>query len=202
CGGGGTAPDGNVAEVADAGDETEAPEVEVPCPPEERAALAEEVRRIADGIEPCLSVRIDYPSWSTHARVRVDPYCSDICHSRPDLISAQIDRAARAEQAVRDAVLPLESDCLRYAEIDAGGGECRDMADLAAAAEACSNVYGCWYGVDIVVDEGGVVVEVRETGDGWCEDPSVIDCLRTVLVGLEFPCLAGYEICPEPPVVD
>jgi len=45
----------------------------------------------------------------------------------------------------------------------------------------------------VVLGPGGTVTDVRTMPPG----APVADCVRTVLAGLSFPCLASFEVCPE-----
>ena len=54
-----------------------------------------------------------------------------------------------------------------------------------------------WVEVVVVVDPDGRVTDVRLRDPSWPARPEVLECLRNALAGPVFPCLAGYEVCPE-----
>ncbi|MCP4605870.1 MAG: hypothetical protein GY847_36045 [Proteobacteria bacterium] len=56
----------------------------------------------------------------------------------------------------------------------------------------------------VVIDENGLVVDVRPREDlpDTPEAQDAAKCVREVLDGLEFPCLAGLEICPAYVIIE
>ena len=48
----------------------------------------------------------------------------------------------------------------------------------------------------VVVGADGRVTDVRSRVE-YTVGVEVLDCIRTALAGLVFPCLAGREVCPE-----
>ncbi|MBI5490154.1 MAG: radical SAM protein [Deltaproteobacteria bacterium] len=199
------APDG-ARETRDAGDAA----AEVPCPDEARAAMEAELRRRAAESNPCATLDVSFPSWSSHVQVRrILDWTSRTVPEWGGTIGycwGEHEERLRAEaNAFAASLADLESDCLRYAEVAIDGGdrtEIEAIEDAAMASCPDSLAAGCWESVRVRVDTSGVVVDV-EDGGGWC-DPGgeLLDCLRAALVGLEFPCLAGTDICTEPPIFD
>ncbi|MFH1437830.1 MAG: hypothetical protein ABIJ56_19130 [Pseudomonadota bacterium] len=94
-----------------------------------------------------------------------------------------------------------------YLHIEVTGKDGEDEMRLHEAAhEECPDLLtGCGWGLEgtvITVDPEGRVVDVG-VHDG-CDPtpPEVLECIRAALEGLTFPCLAGFQICPEPVVLD
>jgi hypothetical protein len=58
---------------------------------------------------------------------------------------------------------------------------------------------GEWFEVLFVIGADGRLADIRpgpHAGDDTLR-PEVLDCLRAAFADLTFPCLAGYEVCPE-----
>lgn len=74
------------------------------------------------------------------------------------------------------------------------GGSQSDMQKMADAIQAaCGSQITMMSQFTIVLDANGKVVKVNA-------DPSaaaLADCVQKALVGLTFPCLASFEVCPE-----
>jgi hypothetical protein len=98
-----------------------------------------------------------------------------------------------AKQALAAACLEKSSSSV-YAWIE--GGATSDLQKMLLAINAACSDAAAWYELpqfQIVLDQGGKVVAVNA-------DPSLnvlADCILGALQGLTFPCLAGFEICPE-----
>ena len=105
------------------------------------------------------------------------------------------DHAADVEEAVDPQDYPCFSD-MTWMEVEGGFGD--DVAEMSEAILGqCGEAqeYGDYF--TIAVDADGYVADVfHEYGD----DPhmnEVVECVLGALDGLKFPCLTGYEICPE-----
>jgi len=117
-----------------------------------------------------------------------------------DLVPCMTPAALQAKKAQEDAAAAaLAAACITGSSTPintyAQGGATTDGEKMAKAIyDACgslltsSNVQ-----FDVVLDASGKVVAVTA-------DPSaqaVADCVMNALAGLTFPCLAGFEVCPE-----
>jgi radical SAM superfamily enzyme YgiQ (UPF0313 family) len=77
-----------------------------------------------------------------------------------------------------------------------GGNEDELVQISDAFAELCPQWVGYWGVYTIHIDDGGFVTGVTPEGNEP-EDLEVAACVETALDGLQFPCLAGYDVCPE-----
>jgi hypothetical protein len=112
-------------------------------------------------------------------------------------MQALMDRQdQRVREALGDFVLPCEPEPF-WAQTT--GGNFDDLGDMASEVlHQCNIASNELNGLRIVVGPDGRVVDVSARDDLPWEPPAeVIACVRDVLMGLVFPCLAGYEICPE-----
>ena len=76
------------------------------------------------------------------------------------------------------------------------GGEDTDVNSLRQAISAAGCNATC-ANYAIQIDTSGKVVDV--TGSASAQ---VLDCIRTALSGLTFPCLSGGQVCPEACIVE
>jgi hypothetical protein len=59
-----------------------------------------------------------------------------------------------------------------------------------------------WYQVLIEVGADGKVADVGARDEKSPPAPASIECIKKALKGLVFPCLAGYQICPEYVIIE
>ncbi len=102
--------------------------------------------------------------------------------------------AAAIESRVESALsAPIPACTPAYVEVTDGGAQ-TDMSRLAASLDPCAAVlYSGGGPIVVVLDGRGAVSDVRTTDPG----SPVAACVRRVLEGLSFPCLASFEVCPE-----
>ena len=116
------------------------------------------------------------------------------------LIKREQDRIASRIEEIRSAIAELDLSCLSgtYNVVHILGDESEQKREMMEAAESsCFDYHNNIYEVIVTVDADGRVVDVRQREDYYPVPPEAIDCIRSALEGLEFPCLADYEICPE-----
>ena len=87
------------------------------------------------------------------------------------------------------------------------GGLSEDVAGMAERIEdSCGDRAGADLGPQdcrIVVDASGQVSDVQcARGDPTDEQRQTMDCIQAALNGLSFPCLAGFEVCPEYMIIE
>jgi radical SAM superfamily enzyme YgiQ (UPF0313 family) len=144
--------------------------------------------------DPCFSGVIDYQASAR--QIENLPYS---VHSLfPCQTSEMQTLMTNKETALGQAIDPVEQGCLKGKIINVQGGAVDDLEQMGQILEkACG--YSIWssaFGIMIVLDASGKVQGVVAQ-PGTNPDPMVLDCIKTALGQLSFPCLANYQICPE-----
>ncbi|MFO0762337.1 MAG: radical SAM protein [Byssovorax sp.] len=112
-------------------------------------------------------------------------------------MTAKAQAAVSAENAKAAAALAAAciGDVSQPVSTYVQGGATTDgqkMADAITAACAAL-INGSFNQFTIVLDAGGQVVDVT----GGPGTDALTACVKSALAGLSFPCLAGFEVCPE-----
>jgi hypothetical protein len=185
-----------IDETASADQSTDTAPPEPICPAEARAALEDEVRHAAAEVDPCRTVLVRFPSWSS--RLLISSACPspplEYCAASQEALDGLFDR-------LREPFAGRDLTCLRYSHIEIAGSDCAELGALdAAAVDACPDAADgpCWPDLKVVIDDSGTVAEVQDGTEGFCGAPEDLACLREALLGLRFPCLAGFAICVPP----
>ncbi|MFH1434882.1 MAG: cobalamin-dependent protein [Pseudomonadota bacterium] len=185
------APVEEAREVLDVNDAAEEPES---CTESEIEALKEKIKETARAVDPCLTVTVVFSS---------SPEDFDIYGGYDDPMHYcdwEQDRIASRIEEIRSAIAELDLSCLSgtYNVVHILGDESEQKREMMEAVElSCFDYHNNIYEVIVTVDADGRVVDVRQREDYYPVPPEAIDCIRSALEGLEFPCLADYEICPE-----
>ena len=85
-----------------------------------------------------------------------------------------------------------------YAQVS-GGSDAELSALSTAVNTACASLLTANPTFDITLDATGAVVSVTTTPPTTPAAP-ICACIETALAGLTFPCLAGFDLCPQPPM--
>ncbi len=175
----------------DAGTDGARPDATVmECTMAESAAQLAEAAAVAGAADECFTGGLQIAAPGASPEAFYDPstfagaFWAPCRRDEEDL--ARIGAAeSRVEAAVRAAGLECAAGTTR---IDGRADD--DMAQMAERADPCfADPFGP--SVEVVLDDRGRVVEVR---GGPSE---VVTCIEAALRGLEFPCLASFEVCPE-----
>jgi hypothetical protein len=206
CGGPGAAADAGPEIDVEAGAEADANAgPDDGCTEAEQAAALDRVRRIASAADPCFSGFISFhgdppaATASSWLSAQVGTGLEELlpCGDASRLLVDASER--RVEEALAGRSFP----CLpRRPDVRVDTGAQEDLERMAAADVRTCGTGGEWpEGFVVVVDGEGRVVEVRGgSGDPWLTE--VAECIRYVLEGMVFPCLAGFEVCPEFAVIE
>lgn len=111
-------------------------------------------------------------------------------------------REAAAEKAVAGMAIECVKD--RYASVKGGRYNDQEQMEKVLTASCGNNQpfgLNAIYGVQIVLDASGKVQDVVSR-PGATPDPAALLCVKQALAGLTFPCLAGFQICPEHIIVE
>jgi anaerobic magnesium-protoporphyrin IX monomethyl ester cyclase len=198
---GGEAED--VREERDAADlTTEEAELEDPdvgeeapsCTDAVREARRQEILDIVKRVDPCLAVTIFYyprnhPELQVYSSNRDGPtYCDH---------DAIVERTER----IRNALSGVDLSCFDELSLSIEGGDATDFRAMEQAfGEGCPQdmpYVDDWYNVVIVIDASGRVIDVQSRDASNPAAAESLACIRQALEGLTFPCLAGYQVCPE-----
>jgi hypothetical protein len=193
---------------ADSGDADvldEATDARPDCTTEEIYELRDRVERAAREADPCFSGAVDLSSGEVVVDIELwnaAQYCLT-----PENEAILDETKARVRSAVE--ALDLDPGCEvppTYLYITVSGVDVEDELRLhVAVGEACPDIPdvcgGYLVGTVITVDAAGHVVDVG-LQEGCDLPPEALECIRAALEGLTFPCLARYQICPEPVVLD
>jgi len=170
------------------------------CTLEQADEQREQVRAIVRQAQPCFNGYVTFPNGTHDETVYLPGFFPGPAGAWAALCDTPGNAAAKAamEQSVADALSGQMFPCLGtdivsdYVEIEGGAGtEWSSMMSM--IGQACPEVYDHFGSISIVLDVTGAVVDVT----GAAVPVSVLQCVQTTLSGLTFPCLAGYEICPE-----
>ena len=195
--------DGNDDSAAETTDGDATGEVEVDtdaagdCTEAQAAVQQEAATAVIDRVAPCASLGVNMPpAPSTDIWLTMEPGMTEFRYCE-----GSVEWAAELQGAVRDELAALPMDCARpwyrWFERD-------DVQELSrgreAVYDACRDLLDrepdAWFEVVIAVGPDGRVVEVRSRGT-YVVSTEMLDCIRSALEGLVFPCLAGHEVCPE-----
>jgi hypothetical protein len=104
---------------------------------------------------------------------------------------------ALAAQATALLAQPLSCEPDLWFDVD--GGAKTELAAMAAAASSCTElIEGLSFPeYAITLDHEGKVTQVEAREGASTEEQEAAQCLAEVLVGLSFPCLSDFRICPE-----
>jgi hypothetical protein len=183
----------------------EATDARPDCTTQEIYELRDRVEGAARDAEPCFSGAVDLSSGGVV--VDIDSWnAAEYCPT-PDNEAVLEERKARVKSAVE--ALDLDPGCEvppAYLHILVRGQDVEDELRLhEAVREACPDIPdvcgGHLVGTVITVDADGRVVDVG-LQEGCDLPPEALECIRAALEGMTFPCLARYQICPEPVVLD
>ncbi len=111
-----------------------------------------------------------------------------------DAMGCRLGTTIYANQVMTAVSDILPTNCLMSISIT--GGEQTDVNSLRQAVSAAGCNATC-ANYAIQIDASGKVVDV--TGSASAQ---VLDCIRTALAGLTFPCLSGGQVCPEMCIVE
>jgi methylmalonyl-CoA mutase cobalamin-binding subunit len=151
------------------------------CSADVTAALTGQIQaRVAASQVPCFGGTISQAGTTLGWRVS-DATCNQ----------TRSIYASQALAAVSDIAPP---DCAVSVLIT--GGEQTDINSLRQAISLAGCDVTCTNYV-VQIDASGKFVDV--TGNASAQ---VLDCIRTALSGLTFPCLTGGQVCPEPCIVE
>ena len=78
--------------------------------------------------------------------------------------------------------------------------EAQGQSALDTIQNGCANDSSRIMGYMVVLDASGAVSDVVANPDYVSDDApdqTTLDCIRTVLTGLSFPCFADMTLCPE-----
>ena len=175
------------------------------CTHEEMIALEEEVRRVAPEGDSCFSGSVIVTNEGVEASINFR-WWSLCMYCGPEGYGERLDeREARIEEAVSvlipECLIPYGSRL-----VSVRGGSLADYYRIVEAAEeACSHLWSPTHdwgrpiqGVEISLDDDGMVTAVAD--DEWWEEPLTpeeLECIGAALEGMTFPCLAGFDICPD-----
>jgi hypothetical protein len=159
-------------------------EIESKLSPEAARCAYAAITNYRVGTEGDYQLAADLRYWPDPWGVLFIEYCAD-----PVVVpfQADIDAALAAVPAPDCSTTSNESVYLH------GDAEA-ELSAIATAAEACTPV------VRIVLDAAGQVADV--IGRWGAEDAETLECYRSALDGLSFPCLAGSEVCPEYVIIE
>ncbi len=171
----------------------------LPCTPEQVEAIIADARDIIAERDPCFTGWYSYADGSWDATVGIGATAMEFAACHTPTMEALLEEQG---QAVADA---LEENLVLTCELEAAGPdvvEGETMQDIVRVAEQvipdCFEDFYDIAGSRIVVDSEGRILEITHD-EGSPDHPpeEVLECMRVALDGLVFPCLAGYEICPE-----
>ncbi len=176
--------------------------VPITCTAEIVEQQKQQVRVIVGQEQPCFSGYLMFKD-GTNSDVEFGPSNGSgdpvvlLCNGSANLLAK-----AAMEEAVADALEGQVFPCLGtddyggYVDVDGGAGaQAASMMDTVHAA--CPDYfYESMGSIAILLDATGAVVGVT-VKPGHMVPDGVLQCVKTALDGLTFPCLAGYEICPE-----
>lgn len=160
------------------------------CSAAEREALLADATRVVLGVDACFSGRIALggPPTATHtlgAWTRAARLCQVSLRSDPHAVEQAL--SGRAARCTESDGRPIGAEVKGKGHDDVGG---------AASAVAKCRVMGMSPAVRVVLDAKGRVLRV----DGGL--PTQAKCIRQVLAGLSFPCLASFEVCAEHVIIE
>lgn len=159
------------------------------CGSNEREALLAEAKEIVQRADACFSgeVRLGSPPTAfVESSVRSSARLCAV-RSRDDVGRVELALAQKAAACTESDGRPLK--------LEVAGGSQRDMLNAISAVEKCSRG-GVTPGVRVVLDGQGRVLRVQ----GGI--PQHARCIESVLKGLRFPCLTGFEVCPEHVIIE
>ena len=160
------------------------------CTPSERERLSREALAVVAKTDACFSGQVvlgDPPSaqatlssWGGHGR---------LCGVQPKGDPRKVEQAlaGRGAKCTEPDGSPLSVDVT---------GKSQSDAQAAANAAAQCHAMGMSPGVRVVLDAQGRVQRV----EGGL--PQQARCLKKVLAGLRFPCLASFQVCPEHVIIE
>jgi len=180
-------------EPAEAKPVVEAPE---PCTDEASLALSKKLQKMVKKADSCGSIQVSY-DWETGGVLATAHSIYDLqfCDPRNESLEERLEADLTQE----------EVDCL------ATRGVFVDGKRIEQAQKLVNRVFGkCpaekgsayWYSLMIEMDEHGKVLDIRPRKDEDQIPPDAIEGLKKALKGLSFPCLAGYQICPEYVIIE
>jgi radical SAM superfamily enzyme YgiQ (UPF0313 family) len=158
------------------------------------------VGTIAHEEAACLSMMVQLPGESDE--VYVNPYWwGDFAYCGESATAAEAIRA-RVAAAIRAAGLR----CARPGFFEITSGDQEDWHRLGErAASRCPEAFEGWPGwweVMVWIGPDGRVADVTTREGAEPPAPEILACLRSAFEGLVFPCLTGYEVCPEYVIVE
>ena len=171
------------------------------CSEQEVENQKQQVRAIVGTEQPCFNGYLNYED-GLHAQTEFSSGFG-IGNPIPTLCYSAENQAAKdaMEEAIAKALEGKLFPCLGtdfssgYIPIEGGAGKQADTM-TSMIMEACPDIVDHLGQVAISLDASGAVVAV--TADpGSKVPPEALQCAETALKGLTFPCLAGYQICPE-----
>jgi radical SAM superfamily enzyme YgiQ (UPF0313 family) len=175
------------------------------CTYEETSPIYTLVRETVHEAVPCFSGEVNWAGGTLEA-VASEGERSGCMTEQTAAILEELEQDV--VEAVQD--LDLHPDGCemrdRSMETHVYGQDSQQVSELTGAVqETCSPEFGeCgWFldGIVVVVDADGHVADVYARD--WCTiTDEALDCIRSALSGLAFPCLAGQHICPEPVLLD
>ena len=170
-----------------------------PCTDDQIEAIREQARGVIAETDPCFTgfYSLQEGSWNAVVGLGMTPIELAACDT-----PAMEELIREQGEAVSDA---LDERLLFTCELDSigpdvvEGGMLDDFMEVARGLLTdCIDDFNQIAGSRIVVDSEGRVVEVTHQEDSpGHPSEEVLECMLAALDGLVFPCLAGYEICPE-----
>lgn len=109
------------------------------------------------------------------------------------------------EEAVKEALAGLGHDCfVSPAFIGRWGERAQQERRMQRKLTECTEgapYLNALVGIEVVLSERGIVTDVRAEA-GQTPSPEAIVCVKQALLGLVFPCLANYKVCPSFVIVE
>jgi hypothetical protein len=170
-----------------------------PCTYEESLAVEKKVKKIVKKVDSCgcINISFDWETGGVHAALQ-SSYDSQPC--TPDDAKMN-DR----EEKLKAGLTQDEVNCLASFPLYVSGkrmDQGRKLVDRAFQKCPAEKGSAYWYSLMIEVNEDGKVLDIRPRKDEDQIPADAIECLKKALKGLSFPCLAGYQICPEYVIIE
>ena len=160
-----------------------------PCPPSDGRPPEDRLRALLGAHVGCFSGWVDTSRSPAAPHFQADGPFS----SWPTALQVCGGDVAAVETRARDVLDRSDARCASSASGMGGfavtGGASKDMERLARTLASCQPDAS----FTISLDEAGQVRDVRSSASA----STPVQCMRSALRGLTFPCLGNVEVCPE-----